>query len=141
MTSASTSAAAIPGVNLNAAAPAPKAPTPAPPVTQSASPVTASAAEGKPKAGGQIQPAALTFKKEPEYPRIAKQTGAKGMVVLVASIGKDGKVKNVKVISGHAMLQNSAVEAVKQWVYKPALLNGVPVETDAQITLNFLGDR
>jgi protein TonB len=50
-------------------------------------------------------------------------------------------VKGVKVISGHPMLQAAAVEAVKQWVYKPTLLNGQPVETDTEIVLNFLGDK
>jgi len=62
-------------------------------------------------------------------------------VRLTATVGKDGKVKGVKVISGHPMLQAAAVEAVKQWVYKPTLLNGQPVETDTEIVLNFLGDK
>ena len=60
---------------------------------------------------------------------------------LTATVGKDGKVKAVKVLSGHPMLQAAAVEAVKQWLSKPTLLNGQPVETDTEIQLNFVGDR
>jgi protein TonB len=93
------------------------------------------------KAGGQIQQAVLITRKEPEYPKIARQTGAKGAVVLNATIGKDGRVKSVTAVSGHPMLQNAAKEAVKQWIYRPTLLNGTPVETDTQIILNFVGDR
>jgi protein TonB len=62
-------------------------------------------------------------------------------VVLNATIGKDGHIKAVKVVSGHPMLQNAAKEAVMQWVYKPTLLNGTSVETETQITLNFVGER
>jgi protein TonB len=47
----------------------------------------------------------------------------------------------VKVVSGHPMLTNAAVEAVKQWRYRPTLLNGQPVETDTQVLVNFVGDR
>jgi protein TonB len=83
----------------------------------------------------------LITRKDPEYPRIARQAGAKGAVQLVATIGKDGKVKNVKALSGHPMLQAAAIDAVKQWVYKPTLLNGQAVESETQIVLNFLGER
>jgi protein TonB len=93
------------------------------------------------KSGGQIQQAVLVYKKDPEYPKLARQTGARGAVKLTATVGKDGKVKSVKVLSGHPMLQAAAVEAVKQWVYKPTLLSGQPVETDTEIVLNFVGDR
>jgi len=93
------------------------------------------------KSGGQIQQAVLISKKDPEYPKLARQTGARGQVKLTATVGKDGHVKSVKVISGHPMLQAAAVDAVKQWVYKPTLLNGQAVETDTEIVLNFVGDR
>ena len=69
------------------------------------------------------------------------QTGAKGTVTLNATIGADGNIKKVKVVSGHPMLTNAAVEAVKQWRYRPTLLNGQPVETDTQVLVNFVGDR
>jgi periplasmic protein TonB len=128
---------AIPGVNVNNVGPAPIAPPPAAPV---APPPTA---EAKPaaKAGGQIQAAVLISKKDPEYPKLARQTGAKGIVRLTATVGKDGHVKSVKVISGHPMLQAAASDAVKQWIYKPTLLNGQPVETETEVVLNFVGDK
>jgi protein TonB len=139
--------AALPGVNLPVGnvvpgAPVappvrPNAPTPTPATPTPSSPVNSA----NPKQGGNIQQAVLVSRKEPEYPKIAKQTGAKGAVVLNATIGKDGHIKAVKVISGHPMLQNAAKEAVMQWVYKPTLLNGQAVETETQITLNFVGER
>jgi protein TonB len=132
--------APIPGVNLGNLGATPSAPGPAP-----AAPSSSSSSPGSDpknvKQGGQIQQAVLIARKEPEYPKIAKQTGAKGMVTLSATIGKDGKLRNIKVVSGHPMLQNAAIEAVKQWIYRPTLLNGTPVETDTQIQLNFVGDR
>ena len=145
--------AALPGVNLPAAGAVPNAPVP-PPSTRPAAPTPAAPAPSTAapqtqaptianlsKQGGQIQQAVLISRKEPEYPKIAKQTGAKGVVTLNATIGKDGHIKAVKVVSGHPMLQNAAVEAVKQWIYKPTLLNGTPVETETQIMLNFVGER
>jgi TonB family protein len=122
-------AAAIPGVNMNALAPAPAAPN------------APSASSAAPRSGGQIQAAVLIYRKDAEYPKIAKQTGAKGTVTLNATIGADGSIKKVKVVSGHPMLTNAAVEAVKQWRYRPTLLNGQPVETDTQVLVNFVGDR
>src|ERR1019366_1891744 len=126
---------AIPGFNVNAVVPAPfTLASPAPP---SATP----AADSKPRSGGQIQQAVLIYRKDAEYPKIAKQTGAKGTVTLTATIGADGNIKKVKVVSGHPMLTSAAVEAVKQWRYRPTLLNGQPVETETQVLVNFVGDR
>ncbi len=126
-------ASAIPGVNMNAMAPAPSAPAAPGSPRVAASPT--------PKSGGQIQQAVLIYRKDAEYPKIARQTGAKGTVTLNATIGTDGNIKKVKVVSGHPMLTNAAVEAVKQWRYRPTLLNGQPVETDTQVLVNFMGDR
>jgi protein TonB len=128
-------ASTIPGVNINALAPAPLAPA-AP-----ASPTGGSAADSRPKSGGQIQQAVLIYRKDAEYPKIAKQTGAKGVVTLNATIGADGNIKKVKVVSGHPMLTAAAMDAVKQWRYKPTLLNGQPVETETEVKINFVGDR
>jgi TonB family protein len=122
---------AIPGVNVNAVVPAPMAPAPPAPV----------ATDSKPKSGGNIQQAVLIYRKDAEYPKLAKQTGAKGTVVLSATIGKDGAIKAVKVISGHSMLTKAAADAVKQWRYKPTMLNGQPVEAETQVLVNFVGDR
>src|ERR1035441_1344935 len=118
-------ASAIPGVNMNALVPA--LPTPA------ATPAASSPAEAKPKSGGNIQQAVLIYRKEAEYPKIAKQTGAKGTVTLSATIGADGTIKKVKIISGHPMLTAAAADAVKQWRYRPTLLNGQPVESDTVV--------
>jgi protein TonB len=139
--------AAIPGVSLPTAGAVPSAPiapptAPRPSAPAPSNPVNTQVVDPKNvKQGGNIQQAVLVSRKEPEYPKIAKQTGAKGVVTLNATIGKDGHIKAVKVVSGHPMLQNAAIEAVKQWVYKPTLLNGTPVETDTQIMLNFVGER
>ena len=134
---APTPVAALPGMNTNAVLPAPIAP-PSAPVAPAAPGNTQTSAS---KPGGQIQQAVLIYRKEAEYPKIAKQTGAKGVVTLNATIAKDGTIKAVKIVSGHPMLVNAAAEAVKQWRYRPTLLNGQPVETDTQILVNFVGER
>jgi len=83
----------------------------------------------------------LIRRKEPDYPRLARETGAKGVVELMATIGVDGKVKKVTVVRGHPMLVKAASDAVMQWLYKPTILNGVPVEAQTQVLINFMGDR
>ncbi len=68
----------------------------------------------------------------------AGQAGAhSGTVRFTAIIGKDGTIQNLQLVSGHPLLVPSATEAVKQWVYKPTLLNGEPVEVITQIDVNF----
>jgi len=126
----------VPGLNMGAVAPPP--PAPAAP-TKGAPPTPP--AEQKALAGGQIQAAVLVHRKEPDYPRLARETGAKGVVELVATIGVDGKVKKVTVVRGHPMLVKAASDAVMQWLYKPTILNGVPVEAQTQVLINFVGDR
>jgi TonB family protein len=91
--------------------------------------------------GGQITPAEATYKKAPEYPKVARQIGASGVVEIEATVGVDGRLKNPKVLKGNQMLQKAAIDAVLQWKYKPALLNGKPVESPVQIKLNFTPDR
>jgi protein TonB len=73
----------------------------------------------------------------PQYPQLARQARIQGMVVLQAAIGRDGTVQGLHVISGHPMLTQAAMEAVKQWSYRPYSLNGEPVEVDTQINVNF----
>ena len=78
----------------------------------------------------------------PVYPPIAKQIGAQGPVVLHAVIGADGAVQNLRVVSSaHPMLNDAALAAVAQWRFRPYLLNGIPVEVEAQITVNFIMPR
>ena len=80
----------------------------------------------------------LVMKKvAPVYSQTALQLHKEGSVDLMATISKDGAVTSVRVLSGDLMLANSAVEAVKQWKYRPYLLNGEPVEIQTQITVNF----
>ncbi len=121
--------------NFGSMAPAPTAPrgpAPAPPQTPQSS---------TPKAGGQITQAQLLVRKDPEYPKIAQQMGVRGTVELLATIGTDGKVKSVKVISGHNLLTKPAQDAVMQWVYKPTLLNGIPVENETHIKIDFASGK
>ncbi len=126
------SPSAIPGLNLNGTAPPP------PPAAAKSSTPPAPAAS-KPQTGGQIVQAQLIHKKDPEYPKIARDAGAKGIVELLATIGTDGRVKSVQVLNGHPMLRKAAQDAVMQWVYRPTLLNGVAVEAPVQVTVNFQG--
>jgi periplasmic protein TonB len=73
----------------------------------------------------------------PPYPPLARQARIQGPVVLQAEIGKDGSIQNLHLISGHPMLAPAAIEAIKQWKYKPYILNGEPVEVETTITFNF----
>ncbi len=79
----------------------------------------------------------LIHQVKPTYPPLARQARIQGTVVLQAVIGKDGNIQNLKVVSGHPMLAPAALEAVKQWKYKPYYLNGEPVEVDTTINVNF----
>jgi TonB family protein len=83
----------------------------------------------------------LLAKTTPEYPPIAKAAHISGMVVLQATISKTGTVENLHVISGPAMLQQAALEAVRTWRYRPYLINGEPVEVQTTVNVIFtLGD-
>jgi periplasmic protein TonB len=73
----------------------------------------------------------------PQYPQMARLARIEGRVILQATIGKDGTVQNLHLISGHPMLVQAAIDAVKQWLYKPYYLNGEPVEVDTTINVNF----
>jgi len=79
----------------------------------------------------------LIHKVLPQYPPLARQARIQGVVVLEALIGKDGSIQNLHVVSGHPMLTNAALDAVKQWRYKPYYLNGEPVEVETSINVNF----
>jgi protein TonB len=79
----------------------------------------------------------LVRRVQPTYPPQALQMRVQGAVILDATIGKDGSIVNVKQVSGEPVLVRAAVDAVKQWKYKPYYLNGEPVEITTQITVNF----
>ena len=95
--------------------------------------------EDKPLAvGGNVQSAKLIKHPAPKYPAIAISARIQGTVVLQAIIGKDGTVRNLIVVSAASpLLVQSAMDAVKQWVYRPTLLNQEPVEVVTEITVNF----
>ena len=79
----------------------------------------------------------LIRKVQPAYPPLARQARIQGQVLLQAQISKDGTIENLQLISGHPMLAPAAIEAVKQWRYKPYMLNGEPVAVDTQVVVNF----
>jgi periplasmic protein TonB len=83
----------------------------------------------------------LTKKVQPVYPRNALTMHIEGAVELLATISKTGDISHVKVVSGDGQLAKAATDAVKQWKYKPYLLNGEPVEIQTQITINFKAPR
>jgi periplasmic protein TonB len=89
------------------------------------------------KIGGSVQQAKLVRQPKPVYPPLAKQARISGTVHLSAIIAKDGTIQKLEVIGGHPLLIPSALEAVKQWVYQPTLLNGEPVEVQTTIDVNF----
>jgi TonB family protein len=79
----------------------------------------------------------LLHRVEPEYPEEARQQRIQGAVVLNVRIGRDGAIQDVKLVSGQAVLANAAIAAVKQWRFKPRMVNGKPVPMQTKVTLNF----
>jgi protein TonB len=89
------------------------------------------------KVGGNVQAARILNRVQPLYPPLARQTRISGTVRLHAIISKDGSIQQLEVISGHPLLQQAALDAVRQWRYQPTLLNGEPVEVDTTIDVIF----
>ena len=89
--------------------------------------------------GGNVQQANLIYQTKPTYPEQALQAGIEGAVLLEAVIAKSGSVENLRLMSrgAHPFLAKAAMEAVKQWLYKPTLLNGEPVEVVTTVDVNF----
>ena len=87
--------------------------------------------------GGAVTAASLINKVNPVYPPLARQTRVAGTVRLHAIISKQGTVQQLEVLSGHPLLVQSALDAVRQWRYRPTLLNGEPVEVDTTIDVIF----
>jgi protein TonB len=106
---------------------------PPPPVKEAPKPTTPQ----RVRVGGNVQAANLIKKVTPTYPPLAKQARISGQVRFTAIIGKDGTIQNLQLVSGHPLLVAAAQEAVKQWIYKPTLLNNEPVEVITQIDVNF----
>jgi protein TonB len=108
----------------------PPPPPPPPPKAAPAAPVRI-------KQGGNVSAASIITQVRPVYPDMARQARIQGIVVLHAIIDKNGNVSELQAVSGHPLLSQAAMDAVKQWHYKPTLLNGDPVEVDTTITVTF----
>jgi TonB family protein len=104
------------------------------PVAQQSAPMSPSQ---RIRVGGNVQQANLLQRVNPAYPVDAKEARVQGIVHLAVVIGKDGTVTSIELLSGHPLLAPAALDAVKQWVYKPTLLNGNPVEVITQVDVNF----
>jgi protein TonB len=94
--------------------------------------------EGRPaRVSGGVMAGHLLNKVQPAYPQDAKDAKGSGAVVMVAKIDKTGKVVDLKAVSGPEILRERALAAVRQWTYKPYLLNGEPVFVQTTVTVNF----
>jgi len=109
------------------------APPPPPPKVEQPKPTTPQ----RIRVGGQVQAANLIRQPKPAYPPLARSARIQGTVRFTAVIGKDGTIQNLQLVSGHPLLVQSAQDAVKQWLYKPTMLNGEAVEVITQIDVNF----
>jgi protein TonB len=86
--------------------------------------------------GGVLQGSALK-RVQPPYPPIAKAARASGAVQVQVTISEDGRVIDAAVVSGHPLLRDAALQAARQWVFKPTELSGVPVKVQGVLTFNF----
>lgn len=109
------------------AAPPPPPPPPLPPP----------APPSRIRVGGNVAAASLITQVKPVYPPLAKQARIQGVVVLEAEIDREGNITMLRVISGHPLLVPAALNAVREWKYRPTLLNGEPVPVLTTITVNF----
>ena len=108
-------------------------PPPPPPVKEAPKPKPT----GPIRVGGNVQQANLISQQKPIYPPLAKQARIQGVVRFNAVISKDGTIQQLTLVSGHPLLIPSAQEAVKNWKYRPTLLNNEPVEVQTTIDVNF----
>lgn len=91
----------------------------------------------KPPRISHIMEGNLIYRLQPVYPALARQARIQGTVVLRAVISREGRIENVQLMSGHPMLVQAAMEAVRQWRYRPYILNDQPVEVETVVTVNF----
>ena len=80
----------------------------------------------------------LVHRVQPEYPALARSAGIQGPVLLRAVISRQGRIENLQVLAGHPMLVKAALDALRQWRYRPYILNNEPVEVETQVTVNFV---
>jgi TonB family protein len=110
--------------------------------TASAANMPSAPSSGLTSSGNRVQLSQVTAENvtvsvPPNYPLLARQMKVQGAVSLQALISREGNIQELQILSGPAILAVAAREAVKQWHFKPYLQNGVPVETEARITVNF----
>ena len=122
---------------LSAAAPTLSAPRPAAARTDPEPPPVRAQVQ-RVRVGTGVKMAKVLFRVEPTYPPLARQMRIAGVVELEGIIGTDGRLKALRVKSGHALLVHAALETVRQWIYEPTTLNGKPVEVIAPITVTFI---
>jgi protein TonB len=106
----------------------PEAPPPPPPPPPPAAPV---------RVGGNIKPPNKVKNVPPVYPPIAQSARVQGVVIIEATIGTNGKVTDARVLRSIPLLDQAALDAVRQWEFTPTLLNGVPVPVIMTVTVNF----
>jgi protein TonB len=116
-------------VSVEHVQPVPPPPPPKPVEAASAKPMRVSSG---------VADAMIVKRVMPLYPPLAKASRVSGKVHLMGIIGKDGTIQNLQVIDGHPLLVKAAVDAVKQWIYRPTTLNGDPVDVIAPIEVNFV---
>jgi protein TonB len=85
-----------------------------------------------------VSEALITKKVQPEYAQAAREKRIQGLVILKAEINKEGDVTDLTLLSGHPLLAPAAIDAVKQWKYKPFLLNGQPIAVETQVSVSFV---
>ena len=115
----------------------PAAPPPPPQPKPAARTEPAPAPTGPVRVGGDVQAAMLIKRVMPIYPPLARQARIQGTVRLTGIISREGQIVNLRVESGHPLLVGAALDAVRQWIYRPTLLNGQPVEVIAPIDVHF----
>ncbi len=99
--------------------------------------VVHSEAKGPVRISSGVMDGIAILKTVPVYPAIARAAGVQGVVMLQATVSKNGTIENLRVESGPVMLRQAAVDAVKRWRYKPFLLNGEPVEVETTVNVVF----
>jgi TonB family protein len=123
-----------PSADASPAAPPPAAPNdnlPEPPAPARPAPPS------RIRVSSAVEQGMMLHRENPVYPSAAKQAKVQGSVILKAVISKEGTIEDLQVISGDPLLSGAAIDAVKQWRYRPYILNGDPVEVDTQIIVNF----
>ncbi len=125
----------VPGITgpmVSSASPVPRTPLPPPPPKPR---------RHEPVLVSTISPGGLIYRVEPEYPTLARQARAQGPVKLELLINEEGTVREVVFVSGNVLLKDAAIAAVKQWRYRPTILNGEPVPIQGTVTVNFILSR